>query len=491
MGLGIRGHLAMSTAKGEFASGAAVGRRENGRQVVDTSIVLVDLAFQKAALLIDLAADGMAVQCIARPAIGTATSWSFLLPNSAAEVHGTGTVEWADDSGYCGIRFDGCDEGTRQKILAWLRQEGATVAPVPEADLVPALDLTSDLSAIVNVLGLPTDQDPVPPIAEEIERRHLTGAESAELASRADDTRPPQAGTGKAPEQGSKGSQASKGQRTAAPIARAAWNAAAQSPPASVVPSAPHGYAVQWAGTAETSGSERYRAAFVAAVSLVLVLLAALVWVVRVSRQQPSTPSAGLVLTREDSTPAVGARGQDEKAKPEAQDRERFTNQAERPPDFVPPRPQRTGRTVATLPPIPIRVNREPTRAPEAPVAPLPVLPTDNNQTLTSILSLPPTLPAVESAAAISTGLTGGTIKHKLVPAYPQAARALHLEGTVLLAVTVDASGNVAQVKAASGNPILVAAAEAAVKQWKYEPFQLNGHPIQKDTTVVVKFAAP
>ena len=39
-----------------------------------------------------------------------------------------------------------------------------------------------------------------------------------------------------------------------------------------------------------------------------------------------------------------------------------------------------------------------------------------------------------------------------------------------------------------SGSPLLIAAAEDAVKQWKYQPTYLNGKPVEVLTEIDVKF---
>jgi protein TonB len=39
-----------------------------------------------------------------------------------------------------------------------------------------------------------------------------------------------------------------------------------------------------------------------------------------------------------------------------------------------------------------------------------------------------------------------------------------------------------------SGHPLLVQSAMEAVKQWRYKPTQLNGDPVEVDTTIQVTF---
>jgi len=55
-------------------------------------------------------------------------------------------------------------------------------------------------------------------------------------------------------------------------------------------------------------------------------------------------------------------------------------------------------------------------------------------------------------------------------PEYPNIIRHSHIGGSVRLHVTVLANGDVANVEALGGNPILVESATKAVLKWKYAP---------------------
>jgi len=79
----------------------------------------------------------------------------------------------------------------------------------------------------------------------------------------------------------------------------------------------------------------------------------------------------------------------------------------------------------------------------------------------------------------------------KIDPVYPQMAKVAHIEGNVVLQATIAADGNVIAVKSVSGHPILIQAALDAVRQWRYQPFLLNGQPIQVLADVEVAFALP
>lgn len=61
-------------------------------------------------------------------------------------------------------------------------------------------------------------------------------------------------------------------------------------------------------------------------------------------------------------------------------------------------------------------------------------------------------------------------IKTRVSPVYPDIARRFSISGVVRLAVVVAPNGNVKSTKVLGGHPVLVNAAEDAVKKWKFEP---------------------
>lgn len=60
-------------------------------------------------------------------------------------------------------------------------------------------------------------------------------------------------------------------------------------------------------------------------------------------------------------------------------------------------------------------------------------------------------------------------VKSKVSPSYPEIARRMNISGTVKLVVVVAPSGAVKSTKVLGGHPLLVSAAEEAVKKWKFE----------------------
>jgi TonB family protein len=65
---------------------------------------------------------------------------------------------------------------------------------------------------------------------------------------------------------------------------------------------------------------------------------------------------------------------------------------------------------------------------------------------------------------------TARKLKTKISPQYPELARKMNISGSVKLELVVGANGQVKAVKTLGGHPLLIDAAQNAVKQWKYEP---------------------
>jgi TonB family protein len=59
-------------------------------------------------------------------------------------------------------------------------------------------------------------------------------------------------------------------------------------------------------------------------------------------------------------------------------------------------------------------------------------------------------------------------VTERVVPAYPDLARRLHLRGTVRVEVSVLPDGAVKSAKVLGGNPVLTQSALEAVRRWKF-----------------------
>ncbi len=88
----------------------------------------------------------------------------------------------------------------------------------------------------------------------------------------------------------------------------------------------------------------------------------------------------------------------------------------------------------------------------------------------------------------IGGNIAASHLRRRVEPVWPELAKRARVQGIVLLQVTIDAQGNVEEVRLLRGHPLLNEAAIDAVKQWKYDPVRLNGAPVAVITTVTVDF---
>jgi protein TonB len=84
----------------------------------------------------------------------------------------------------------------------------------------------------------------------------------------------------------------------------------------------------------------------------------------------------------------------------------------------------------------------------------------------------------------------GPQITRQSKPAYPPDAKDDGVEGTVVLLLTIDRSGDVSRVKMenGSGDKRLDKAAEQTVRQWAYSPSLRDGEPVEATIRVRVQF---
>jgi periplasmic protein TonB len=101
--------------------------------------------------------------------------------------------------------------------------------------------------------------------------------------------------------------------------------------------------------------------------------------------------------------------------------------------------------------------------------------------------ALPPP-PKPPSIIKVGGDVQSANLIRQIMPAYPQIAKMAHIQGNVVLHAIISKDGTVEQVTPLSGSPLLIPAAEAAVKQWRYRPTMLNGQAVAVDTEITVIF---
>ncbi len=90
-----------------------------------------------------------------------------------------------------------------------------------------------------------------------------------------------------------------------------------------------------------------------------------------------------------------------------------------------------------------------------------------------------------------TTGPLAGRLTHRVEPEYPPEARKQHMQGSVVLEVQVLSDGTVGSISIVKGNPLLAESAVQAVRQWKYQPYVVDGHSVESQTRITINFSLP
>ena len=128
-----------------------------------------------------------------------------------------------------------------------------------------------------------------------------------------------------------------------------------------------------------------------------------------------------------------------------------------------------------------------------APIAP-PVVVTVNPAQMMPVSS--PSIPAPSSQTfsepvAVSEDTARSLLVRSVNPDYPAEATAQKVHGPVVLQATIARDGSVEDLKIVRGYFVLGKAAIAAVRQWQFKPYTLNGKPARMQTQITVNFDVP
>jgi TonB family protein len=99
--------------------------------------------------------------------------------------------------------------------------------------------------------------------------------------------------------------------------------------------------------------------------------------------------------------------------------------------------------------------------------------------------------PKLSAPAPANAVIVPSRLIQRINPTYPANAKQYRIEGAVTLSATIGSDGRVHDAKVISGPPMLRDSAVNAVKQWKYTPSTVNGHPVESSVNVVLQFKMP
>ena len=96
--------------------------------------------------------------------------------------------------------------------------------------------------------------------------------------------------------------------------------------------------------------------------------------------------------------------------------------------------------------------------------------------------------PVVPAPVQVGGKVQSAKLINQTMPTYPPLARQARIQGLVRLEAIIGEDGAIQRLRAISGHPLLVPAALAAVKRWRYRPTLLNGRTVPVITQVEVRF---
>jgi protein TonB len=99
-----------------------------------------------------------------------------------------------------------------------------------------------------------------------------------------------------------------------------------------------------------------------------------------------------------------------------------------------------------------------------------------------------PAIQQTTEPVAISEDAERALLIHSVDPVYPSEGATQKLHGPVVLQALIGRDGSVEDLKIVRGYFILGRAATSAVKQWKFQPYTVNGHAVSTQTLITVNF---
>ena len=98
--------------------------------------------------------------------------------------------------------------------------------------------------------------------------------------------------------------------------------------------------------------------------------------------------------------------------------------------------------------------------------------------------------PHANMAPQVASGIAAGMKTRDVAPVYLDTARQYRIQGNVVLRAVIDKNGDVDRLCIIQALGVgLDDSAAAAVRQWKFRPYMLNGEPVEIATTIKVQFS--
>jgi periplasmic protein TonB len=148
-------------------------------------------------------------------------------------------------------------------------------------------------------------------------------------------------------------------------------------------------------------------------------------------------------------------------------------------------------------PPQPLRVETQPPSQQQPAATPVARIPESlkmpvQSASLRSVAArITPSLLSALEPVSLSEDLSRRLLLQKVLPSYPEQAVKAGLQGPVVLQAWIGRDGTIQDLKLVHGSLLLGQAAYRAVKQWRYQPYLINGRAVEAETFVTVDFRLP
>jgi TonB family protein len=83
---------------------------------------------------------------------------------------------------------------------------------------------------------------------------------------------------------------------------------------------------------------------------------------------------------------------------------------------------------------------------------------------------------------------TAEVVSRSVEPDYPLLAKQMKIQGAVVLEALIGREGSIQHLQVLSGPAILSAAAQQAVRQWRFRPYLVSGQAVETESRITVSF---
>jgi TonB family protein len=115
-------------------------------------------------------------------------------------------------------------------------------------------------------------------------------------------------------------------------------------------------------------------------------------------------------------------------------------------------------------------------------------IPSDSNRSSAVTASIPGPATNAAERQRLFAG-SAPELRQTLDATYPLLGQHMKVQGSVVLQAVVGADGIIEDLRVLSGPAILTAAAQQAVRQWRFKPYLQNGQPVETKATITVNFS--